>query len=113
MTRGSGWQQGSKNSFLFALGNITRKQFRLSPHARNGHQTHLGSCGMHIGQNDFVAFCSHTHTPPQFTVFDPVFATDNLSAGVLTGETTAAGVDGIYLFDENYILLSNWLHQCE
>jgi len=82
------WIVGSAENFIFSLGNITGSPAKLL-NSRNGTQgIHIpGSCGLHAGNGDLVAFCS-SHScgvPATYTTWAPGFTPATLSAGFLCG----------------------------
>mmetsp|Transcript_57051 Transcript_57051/g.90405 ORF Transcript_57051/g.90405 Transcript_57051/m.90405 type:complete len:492 (+) Transcript_57051:31-1506(+) len=62
------WVPGNPENFLFTLGNITGKPAKLTRSANCSSGWHDG-CGLHVGQGDLIAFCSHTCTSSSFTSF--------------------------------------------
>ena len=80
------WVVGSAENFIFSLGNITGKPAKLL-NSRNGTKgIHITSCGLHAGNGDLVACCSHScGVPATYTTWAPGFTPATLSAGFLCG----------------------------
>jgi hypothetical protein len=85
--QGGAWIPGSKENFLFALGNITGTPAKLM-NSGVGNSVHITSCGLHCGNSgDLVAFCnSHScANPATYKTWAPGFTAVPLSAGFLCG----------------------------
>jgi hypothetical protein len=81
---GSGWVQGSSQTFLFSFGSQLVPPYPVKLlHKGSGQGIHLGHCGLHLG-SDLVAFCSHSCTPSIYTQVAPGYSAtvnDRLLAG--------------------------------
>eukprot|EP01125_Pyxidicula_operculata_P007628 TRINITY_DN2589_c0_g1_i1.p1 TRINITY_DN2589_c0_g1~~TRINITY_DN2589_c0_g1_i1.p1 ORF type:complete len:317 (-),score=58.78 TRINITY_DN2589_c0_g1_i1:123-1073(-) len=80
--QGSGWIPGSRDTFLFALGN---KPIKLL-HSGSGNGIHISSCGLHLS-SDLVAFCSHSCSPSVYNKVASEYEANAESNLSIAGET--------------------------
>jgi hypothetical protein len=99
----AGWAPGSADSFVFALGNVTRSPLRckraLQPNSSTvsaGDGIYQGGCGLHAA-TDLVAFCSHSCQPSLYTRPVPTKGFD--SSAVVLKPGTLCGTPGVDTYE--------------
>jgi len=84
---GSGWIEGSHETFLFSFGHIGAfKPVKLC-HNGNTNGIHIASCGVHLS-SDLVTFCSHSCNPQVYTIVAPGYTQVTVDANTLAGSSS-------------------------